>query len=359
MSKAGFLPKGKLRGEELSRIVLQHLPMLSGGATINLDFSKFSASSGELIVSCDPIIGIPPEYYGFSAVHVPGADIAVAGVKPTYLELGVYYPPGYSAEWLERNMRDLGDEARRLGIKIIGGHTGGYDGLSQPLISSTCIGVIKNRLLMPSQIEVGDRLLVSGPVTHELAIFLSYVEAGKVEKLLGTKKTAALRKDMKRITVIEPALAAAEAGARAMHDIAEGGTALALKEFSEASRLGIEFNYDLIPWSSEGLSVTKEFGADPLSTSSFGSLLVAVSQDRVEGVLDALAKQGRPAREVGYFLENRGVVVKRGDRRTRLEIGEDIYGRFTPKLQQSTSSTGGDGSGSSFKTRRVVTREKA
>jgi hydrogenase maturation factor len=333
--------------------------MLSEAETINLDFSRLSTSHGELVISCDPIIGIPPDYYGFSAVHVPGADIAVAGVRPRYMELGVYYPPNYSAEWLERNMRDLGDEARRLGIKIIGGHTGGYDGLSQPLISSTCIGVIENRLLMPSQIEAGDRLLISGPVTHELAIFLSYVEAGKMEKLLGTKKTADLRKDIRRITVIEPALAAAEAGARAMHDIAEGGTALALKEFSEASRLGIEFDYDLIPWSSEGLSVTEEFDADPLSTSSFGSLLIAVRQDHVERVLDALGKQGRPAREVGYFLENTGVVVKKADKRTRLEMREDIYGRFTPKLQQSTGPTRGDGSRSSLKIRRVGTREKA
>jgi hydrogenase maturation factor len=306
--------------------------MLSEAETINLDFSRLPTSHGELVVSCDPIVGIPPDYYGFSAVHVPGADIAVAGVKPRYMELGVYYPPNYSAEWLERNMSDLGDEARRLGIKIIGGHTGGYDGLSLPLISSTCIGVIENRLLMPSKIQSGDRLLISGPVTHELAIFLSYVEAEKMEKLLGSKRTAELRKDIRTITVIEPALAAADAGARAMHDVAEGGTALALKEFSEASGLGIELDYNSIPWSDEGLSVAGEFGADPLSTSSFGSLLIAAPREHVKDVLKALTIQRRPAREVGYFDTQKDVIVMKSGTKSRLKINEDIYGRFTPRL---------------------------
>lgn len=326
------MPKGKLRGEELRRIVLRHLPMLGEEATTNLDFSKVSRSSGDLIVSCDPIIGIPPEYYGFSAVHVPGADIAVAGVRPRYLELGVYYPPDYPAQWLDKNMRDLGAEARRLGIKIIGGHTGGYDGLTLPLISSTCIGIIEDRLLSPTAIRSGDRLIISGPVAHELAIFLSFVETKKMEKLFGAKTVRELGNDIRRMTVIEPALAAADAGARAMHDIAEGGTALALKELSDASKLGIKLDYDMIPWSEEGLSAAETYSADPLSTSSFGSLLVAVPKEHVDDVIKALAKYERPAKEVGSFAEAKGVVLKRGARESELEIKEDIYGRFTTRL---------------------------
>ena len=332
MGKPGFLTKGKLRGEQLRSIVLQHLPMLSESSAVNLDYSRLSTNNRELIISCDPIIGIPPEYYGFSAVHVSGADIAVAGVKPRFLELGVYYPPDYPSDWLEKNMVDLGDEATRLGIKIIGGHTGGYDGLSLPLISSTCIGLIEDRLLAPNQVETGDRLVVSGPVAHELAVFLSFVETKRMEKLLGTKSVTALRKGVKKMTVIEPALAAADAGARAMHDIAEGGTALALKELSQASGLGIELNYDLIPWSVEGVLVAKEYGADPLSTSSFGSLLIATPQSLVEEVLQALKKQGRPSEEVGHFQKGMDVIVKKSGRESKLEINEDIYGRFTPKL---------------------------
>jgi len=332
MSRRGHLPKGKLRGEQLRRIVLQHLPMLSEGATTDLDFSKVSRSSGDLIVSCDPIIGIPPEYYGFSAVHVPGADIAVAGVKPRYLELGVYYPPDYPAQWLDKNMCDLGAEARRLGIKIIGGHTGGYDGLTLPLISSTCIGIIENRLLSPDAVRLGDRLILSGPVAHELAIFLSFVETKRMERLFGLRKVRQLRKDIRKMTVIEPALAAADAGARAMHDVAEGGTALALKELSDASMLGIRLDYDSIPWSKEGMHAAEAYNADPLSTSSFGTLLIAVPREHADNVIEALAKCGRPAKEVGHFLEGRGVIVKRGKQETRLEIKEDIYGRFTTKL---------------------------
>jgi hydrogenase expression/formation protein HypE len=332
MSRGGHLPKGKLRGEELRRIVLQHLPMLCEEATTSLDFSRVSRSSGDLIVSCDPIIGIPPGYYGFSAVHVPGADIAVAGVRPRYLELGVYYPPDYSAQWLDKNMRDLGAEARRLGIKIIGGHTGGYDGLTLPLISSTCIGIIENRLLSPTAVRVGDRLIISGPVAHELVVFLSFVETRKMEKLFGAERVRELGNDARRMTVIEPALAAADAGCRAMHDVAEGGTALALKELSDASGLRIKLEYDLIPWSTEGLSVAEVYRADPLSASSFGSILIAVPEEHTNDVIKALEKFGRPAREVGHFSEGRGVIVKRGKQEARLEIKDDIYGRFTTKL---------------------------
>jgi hydrogenase expression/formation protein HypE len=332
MKKPEFLEKGKLRGEQLRSAVLQHLPMLSTTPTANLDYSRLPTNNRELIISCDPIVGIPQQYYGFSAVHVPGADIAVAGVKPRFLVLGVYYPPDYPTDWLEKNMIDLGNEATRLGIKIVGGHTGGYDGLTLPLISSTCIGLIEDRLLSPNAIEVNDRLIVSGPVTHELAVFLSYVDTKKMERLLGVEQVANLKKDIKKITVIEPALAAADAGARAMHDIAEGGTALALKELSEACGFGIELNYDLIPWSDEGAIVTRAYDADPLSTSSFGSLLIAAPEKQVDEVLKTLRDQGRPSQEVGHFSGRKGIVVRKSGKETKLEVKEDIYGRFTPKL---------------------------
>jgi hydrogenase expression/formation protein HypE len=332
MRVVGRLPKGKLRGEELRRIVLRHLPMLAEETTTRLDFSRVSRTSGDLIVSCDPIIGIPPYYYGFSAVHVPSADVAIAGVKPRYLELGVYYPPNYPARWLDRNMRDLGAEARRLGIKIIGGHTGGYDGLTLPLISSTCIGIVENRLLSPAAIRPSDSLIMSGPVAHELAIFLSFVETKRMEQLFGPRRVRELRKDIGKITVVEPALAAADAGARAMHDAAEGGTALALRELSDASMLGIRLDYDMIPWSEEGLAAAEAYGADPLSASSFGSFLVAVPKEHADDVIKSLAKYERPAQEVGSFTERKAVILKKGDRESRLEIREDIYGRFTAKL---------------------------
>jgi hydrogenase maturation factor len=332
MAKTSTLPKGKLRGEDLRRIVLKHLPMLDETATVNLDFSRLPTKAGDMVISCDPIIGIPPEYYGFSAVHVSGADIAVAGVKPRYLELGVYYPPDYSIEWLDKNMHELGEEARRLGIKIIGGHTGGYDGLALPLISSTCIGIVENRLLTPSKVRPNDRLVISGPVTQEIAVFLSFVEPNRMEKLLGAKKIAELRNGTRNLTIIEPALAAADAGARAMHDVAEGGTSLALKEMSEASRLGIKLDYAKVPWSKEGLLAVKEYGADPLSTSSFGSILVAAPEEDVSKIVDALQKFGRPASEVGHFFKGKGVIIKKGEKESDLEVKDDIYGQFTQKL---------------------------
>ena len=332
MMKTGTLPKGKLRGEALRKIVLQHLPMLDETGAPGLDFSRLPASLGDLLISCDPIIGIPPEYYGFSAVHVPGADIAVAGVRPRYLELGVYYPPDYSAEWLDKNMGELGDEATRLGIKIIGGHTGGYDGLTLPLISSTCIGIVEDKLLSPSKIEPNDKLIISGPVTHEMAVFLSFVETDKMKRILGAKRIPELRNEIRTLSVIEPALAAAEAGARAMHDIAEGGTSQAVKEMSDASRLGIALEFDKVPWSKDGLLAVEAYGADPLSASSFGSILIASPEAHVSEIIKALRGFGRPAKEAGYFLQGKGVIVKKGQEESELEIKEDIYGQFTKNL---------------------------
>jgi hydrogenase expression/formation protein HypE len=298
----------------------------------DLDFSRLPAAGEDLLISCDPVIGIPPEYYGFSAVHVPGADIAVAGVRPRYLELGVYYPPDYSAEWLDKNMRELGDEARRLSIQILGGHTGGYDGLTLPLISSTCIGIVEDKLLSPSNIKPDDKLIISGPVTHEMAVFLSFVETDKLRRILGAKRTSELRNEVRTLTIIEPALAAAEAGARAMHDVAEGGTSLALKEMSEASKLGIILEFDKVPWSKEGLLAVEAYAADPLSASSFGSILIASPEARVNEIIDALRGFGRPAKEAGYFFQGKGVVVKKGQDESALEIKEDIYGQFTKNL---------------------------
>jgi hydrogenase maturation factor len=78
----------------------------------------------------------------------------------------------------------------------------------------------------------------------------------------------------------------------------------------------------------------KAYDADPLSASSFGSILIASPEENVSSIVKALERFGRPARETGYFFEGDGVIVKKNKGESKLEIRQDIYGHFTRNLRR-------------------------
>jgi hydrogenase maturation factor len=119
------LPKGKLGITGLERLVFPHLPRVDDSRKVTLDYAATTVE-GKLYVASDPVIGIPLQYYGFFAVHYSATDVAMAGAVPQYLNLGIYYPPNTEESWLTSTVQQIGQEAEKLNLRIIGGHTGGY-----------------------------------------------------------------------------------------------------------------------------------------------------------------------------------------------------------------------------------------
>jgi hydrogenase maturation factor len=325
------LPKGKLGFADLDRLVFQHLPRVDDSRQVPLDFTTAPAS-GNLVAASDPVIGVPLEYYGFFAVHYSAADVSMAGAIPQYLTLGVYYPPDTPEKWLKNNMHQLGKEARNLDIRILGGHTGGYDGLTLPLISSTCLGFLPSEGKPTRSVKPNDILIAIGPVGRETLWFLANVEPEKIDALLQSSKRKQVAKDLIPFNVASVANSLSRQEILMMHDLAEGGLAISVAELSKATGLGIVIRYDSIPWDGDFLRLCTHFEWNPLHCSSFGSFLIVTSKDGASEVLDEIKQHGRPAAIIGKFTEDKQLLLEWKDKLTPLPKGQDPYKDYTAQV---------------------------
>jgi hydrogenase maturation factor len=325
------LPKGKLGWSDLERLVFRHLPRVSDTRLLPLDFSK-AALTGEFIAASDPVIGVPLHHYGFFAVHYSATDVAMAKAIPHYLTLGIYYPPDTPESWLESNMQLLGKEARRLDIQILGGHTGGYDGLTIPLISTTCLGVVPKDLSKPRSVSVKDVLVVVGSVGWETFWFLANVQPDKVEQVVTIKQRKEIADNLEPFALIPLLQSLPLQEMPLLHDLAEGGLATGLLEVARTTGLGISINYDVIPWDQTVLTLFQQLQWDPLFCSSFGSFLFASSYEVAQGIIKSVQKRGFAAAIIGEFRKERDVVITRKGTASPLNQGSDPYKQLTDQL---------------------------
>jgi len=332
-SKGEVLPRGKLNLGDLERLVLRHLPRVPDQRSIPLDYATAKAE-GRLIAATDPVIGVPRDCYGFFALHYSAADVAMAGAAPRYLTIGVYYPPGTPESWLEESMRQLGLEARKIGVQVLGGHTGGYDGLTVPLISSTCLGLLPSSWQPPGPPKPGDMLIAAGPIARETLWFLAHTDPEWVGELLGERERRRLAADLTPFALTPVALELWRiTGVTLLHDLAEGGLATALLELHLSTGLGATINYEEIPWDNQALLLCQHREWNPLSCSSFGSLLAVVQPQAIKQVLETLHKQGRPASVIGTLTKKPRLLLTKKGKTRPLKPGHDPYRNYTRKLE--------------------------
>ena len=109
------------------------------------------------------------------------------------------------------------------------------------------------------------------------------------------------------ISVVGPALLAAELGASALHDPTEGGLSAGLAELAEASGVALRVDTGRALWFEPGRAVCRALGADPWGTLASGALLAAFPPDRLTAALGALSERGFAARELARAESGHGV----------------------------------------------------
>ena len=115
--------------------------------------------------------------------------------------------------------------------------------------------------------------------------------------------------DTPGIVVVEPALAAARAGATALHDPTEGGLSAGLHEMAEASGVALVTDPERILWFEPGVELCAFAGLDPWGTLASGTLLAGFAANRVEGALRDLESAGHPVSVIGRAERGNGVTL--------------------------------------------------
>jgi hydrogenase expression/formation protein HypE len=282
-----------------------------------------------LLATTDPLSVIPSVGLKASAwlsVHLIASDLTTSGVSPQFAMMDFNLPPEMDLPSVGVYLEAIGEECERLGVAIVGGHTGRYPGSGYTVVGGgTMFGVAKEgAYVTPSMAKPGDVVLLTKGAAIGATAVLSHSFPARVREAAGA---AILRKAMSRLrdcSTVKDATAAASVGLRkkvtAMHDATEGGVLGGLAELSLATGLPVIVKRDDIHVSEEASAVCAAFALDPLTTLSEGTLLVTCRPPAAQEVRSALEEVRVESYEIGVVgapRQGRGLWVSSGGSKPR------------------------------------------
>jgi len=319
---------GRLSQTLMQRVFMPHLhnvflDILDDQAKLDLPAGRTAYSTDTYVVS--PVF-FPGGNIGELAVNGTVNDLAVGGAKPMYLSAGFVLEEGFSLVELETIVISMAEAARKAGVMIVTGDTKvvGKGQCDKIFINTSGIGSVMDGVnLSCRNLQPGDTMILSGTVgDHGMAIMTSREGLSFQSKI--TSDCAALNSMIAAVLEVVPAI-------HAMRDPTRGGVAAALNELAASSSVGIEINEPSIPVKPDVRGACELLGIDPLHVANEGKLVLAVSSEYTETVLEVLRsfEHGRDAVTIGEVVDDHpGMVVMRtafGSRRIiDLPLGEQL-----------------------------------
>jgi hydrogenase maturation factor len=295
------LPPGKVPLDLLERFVLgrrgaERTDVLVGPA-LGEDAAVVDFGESVAVLSSDPITGATRNA-GWLGVHVACNDIGAMGAEPVGVLVTLLLPPRGALGHLERIMADVHRACLDLGVAVLGGHSEVTAGLSEPILSLTALGrAPRGRVVTSRGASPGDQIVLTKAAAIEGTAILATDFADELERELGADVVRAGQRFYDEISIVREAIAAAAAGATAMHDATEGGVLGALHELALAGGFGVRVRLEAIPRREVTDRICGYFSVDPLALVSSGALLLTAPRER--DVASELRRQGFEATVIG------------------------------------------------------------
>lgn len=320
---------GKLSRRELEKLLscIKREPRVVVPPHPGFDSGVHLIGDKYLVVSTDPCIGVPEDWFGWLLIHYAASDVALFGAKPEYCTINLLGPTKTKPETFYAVMKQACAAAEELGMAIVTGHTGTYYGLSSLVGVCTAYGTVsRDRLITPDGAKPGDYVLFTKSLGLEIVINFAIAHKALAEQLFGSGRVIELSKLVPMQSCVKEALLLSDVGGvHAMHDTTEGGLTSALNEMAENSRVGFKIEWEKIPLSPDVWVLVDFFKLSEeqiLSMSSTGTILAAVSPEAKDKVERVLRQNNVEASFLGVFSKDK--------RRTLLRNGKEM--RFPEKV---------------------------
>ncbi|MCG8483538.1 MAG: AIR synthase family protein [Clostridia bacterium] len=308
---------GKLDSELLKKIVFEHIEYKSKDVLVRPGIGKDCAivDYGEnvCVLSTDPITGATNEV-GRLAVHISCNDIASEGLEPLGIMLAIMVPEGTTESEIDDIMKQAGEEAEKLKVEIIGGHTEITNAVNKTIIVSTAIGkVSKERYENRDDVKFGDAVILTKLAGLEGTGIIAYDNEKALFEVLTPEEIHNAKAMLEDVSVIREGVIAGDIGVSSMHDVTEGGILGAIWEICESSKVGATVYFDKIPVAKETLKICNFYDLDYLKLISSGCMIITVSEKKKDKLLKALKGEGILATEIGVIQEKAIQLIKDGE----------------------------------------------
>ena len=288
------------------------------GAGVGEDCAAVKLSPGEIfVISTDPITGTVKDV-GMLAIQITANDLASSGAEPVGVMLTVLLPEEIEEEDIREMMRQVEEACAHFHIQVMGGHTEVTRAVTQPVISVTGVGKVReDRLVSTAGAKPGQDILV----TKWIGIEGTSIIAKEKEKELLERFSQAFVDTAKGfdqyLSVLPDSRIAVEHGVSAMHDVTEGGIYGARWEVAEASGIGLEIDLKAIPIRQETIEICEYFELNPYYLISSGCMLMAADQGH--DLVRKLEAAGIPAAVIGKATDGKARRIWNGGEESYLE----------------------------------------
>ncbi len=303
---------GKLPWEELNKIIKNNKGFLREEvrvrSAIGEDCSVVNFGDYECVLSTDPITGAEKNI-GKLAVHINANDVASCGVSPLGILVTILIPPHTQFEKVKEIMEEIDEEAKKLKLEILGGHTEVTDAVNKVIVSCTVIGKTEaGRAISTSGAQLDDDIIVTKELCLEGTSILVNDYYTKAKEILSDEELNKAKTYTEKLSVVNEGIIAGEFGVNSMHDITEGGVLGALWEISEGSKVGFRIHKDKLPINNITEKLCRGFSIDPLRFISSGSMLITCKNGA--DLVEELRKSNIDACIIGNITKKDRVLIE-------------------------------------------------
>lgn len=297
-----------------------------------------------LLVTTDPLyvnMNFPAEQAAWFGFHIILSDMLMSGVYPQYAIFSLNLPNDIDSGIFTRIWNVLHSECKRLGIAIISGHTGSYDGCNFPILGSgTFLAITPPERCMNLKVaKIGDHIILVRLPGVETIASLLMIDKREGESLFKDNYEAMKAKYWSQLSLEVPVDAILEFQSKkiekpvlGMHDIAERGLLGALNEVAQLTGFGLLVNFDEIKIPEKLTDFIQHYfdTIEPIfSASGQGGLILVCKERYTKDLIEALRMQSIEAFNIGKFTHpDQGKTFIYKDKEHPIE--DDIEDPFWP-----------------------------
>jgi len=352
---------GKATSELFEQVILRRLGARDDDVLVGpqhgVDVGVVRVADGvAMALTADPVFVVPAygwERAAWFAVHILASDASTSGLPLRWMSVDLNLPPSISDEDLTTLWDAFHRACEDLGIAVVTGHTGRYDGCDWPMVGgATCLALgPADAFVTPTMARVGDAVVVTKGAAIEATALFAATFPQRLTEGVGEDVVRAADRLFGSMTVVPEAVLARRfglrgAGVTSMHDATEGGVLGGLLEVATASGTGIHVDRGRIPIRPEVRTVCDHVGMDPYTAISEGSLIATVVPERADAFVDELGGAGIDAAIVGELrppADGHRVVVD-GQEEPLTHVGLDpFWGAFGAWAADAAATVSGGG----------------
>lgn len=304
---------GKLTIEQLKSLVFSTLKNERNEVLVDpnvgADCAVIDFGEDICVMSTDPITGTSEEI-GKLAIHITCNDIATTGVSPLGIMLTIMAPEGTKEEDIKKIMEDASNEARKLDVDIIGGHTEITSAVNRIIVSSTGIGKGNKKIIKNMSEASEDDIII---LTKGAGIEGTGIICFEKENELKTKYSEELivegKNMLDNISVVKEGLIGGKIGVSFMHDVTEGGVLGAIWEVCELKNLGCEIHEEEINIHKSTKMICEYYNINPLRLISSGSMLIGINKDKLNELECKFKEENIKYSIIGKFTKSKDKIL--------------------------------------------------